>query len=63
MNYLKKLEQENAALKTWVADLDLYVNSSKFSENPMVNKNDINLRLQELRTLFFQAGLTLDKTK
>lgn len=59
MNYIKKIEAENKIIKSWIADLDRYVNSDKFRYNVMVNKADINLRLSELRTKLFREGLSL----
>ena len=54
MNYIQKLQKENQLLKECLDELTIYINSSKFSENPMVNKNDINLRISEYNRKIFE---------
>jgi hypothetical protein len=57
MNYIKQLEKENQILKEFVSDLETYLSSSKFSENVMVNKSDIFLRMGEMRNKLLDNGI------
>lgn len=48
MNYIKRLEKENALLKKTVLNLLTYVQLPKFDwPDEYVNKNDVLLRLRE----------------
>lgn len=58
MRYINKLERDNAELNVIlgkiedeVLDLYRYLNSEKFYNDPYVNKNDVLLRLAEIRSL------------
>jgi len=58
MNYIKKLENENiektayiSGLTEGVNDLRLYLSLPKFSDDIMVNKNDILMRLNDALNL------------
>lgn len=53
MNHIKRLKQENEILKQGLKDLLKYVNSSKFSVDPYVNKSDIDLRINEIENALF----------
>jgi len=47
MNYIVKLQKENEMLKQAIQEIRIYLNSNKFDQDIMVNKNDILLRLNE----------------
>lgn len=54
MNYIKQLQKtveeqkrEIAALREMVTHIKVYLDSSKYSQDPYVNKSDIILRLNE----------------
>jgi hypothetical protein len=47
MNYIKQIQLENKYLRQCIDEITEYINSSKFAIYPMVNKNDINLRITE----------------
>lgn len=58
MNYIKKLENENiektayiSGLTEGINDLRLYLSLPKFSDDIMVNKNDILMRLNDALNL------------
>jgi hypothetical protein len=55
MNYISKLQEANKQLQsdmdyvtTWMINLERYMLSSKFHEDPTVQTGDILLRLNEL---------------
>ena len=55
MNYIKKLQKENGELRKellvlseGIDQVQAYLRSNKFSENPMVNREDIFLRFNEI---------------
>lgn len=56
MNYIKQLEQENKVLKEFVNDLTIYLESPKFRDNQMVNRQDIFLRIREMRNKMIDVG-------
>lgn len=55
---VKQLEAEKLILVAGISELRRYLNSAKFGEDVMVNKNDILLRLNEL-----DNELTLEEIK
>lgn len=44
-----KIERTVEEIQEMLTDLLIYVESSKFGENPYVHKNDIILRVQEIK--------------
>ena len=63
MNYIKRLQSDNAAmarelaaLRDGLADLYGYVSSSKFAVDTHVNTADITLRIREIETLATYAA-------
>lgn len=55
MNYIRKLQEANKQLQsdmdyvtTWMINLEAYLLSSKFHQDPTVQTGDILLRLNEL---------------
>lgn len=47
MNHIRKMQLLNRVRKEQVEAIRSYLHSSKFSSNPMVNRGDIFLRLDE----------------
>ena len=50
MNYIKKLEAQNEALRQGLQDIRSYLLTDKFSQETWVDKEDILLRIQETFT-------------